>query len=428
MKNTAIMPADTYIVTSKTILVNEDHKILTSLYQPIIGAMATSLYFSLWSYLDGSECVSMEWTHHQLMANMGLKLADIMDARCKLEAIGLIKTYFKKDHVNHYIYQLYAPLSSAEFFHNPILNTALQNNIGTKEYEKLIERYQRPMISYKEYTDVTCKFSDVFMSVQKYQMCGEDNLKQREKRQIEFTSKIDLDHVFSLIPDDYLNQSSITRDMRDFIYKLSFIYDFSEEALLRILTNSINEKKAINKEALKTQARNFYRFENSGQTPTLIYKNEPEMNRMSASTPLSKKAKLVYQFETTTPHDYLALKYGGVEPTKQDLLLLEYLLVDLKFHPGVVNVLVDYVLKINDNKLTRGFIEAIAGQWKRAHIETVEDAMEQCIKEKKKQKTIKQSTHTQIVKKPKWFDEKPEVELATKEEQDEMEAFLKQFQ
>ena len=161
--------------------------------------------------------------------------------------------------------------------------------------------------------------------------------------------------------------------------------------------------------------------------PTLVYKSEPELKRISNHAPMTKKAKLIYQFETTTPHDFLALKYGGVEPTKQDLMILEYLLVELKLNPGVVNVLIDYVLKINHNKLTRAFIETIAGQWCREKIETVEDAMNQCINEKKRKeatpKVIKQS-----VKKPKWFDENPKIELATPEEMKEMDEFLKQFE
>ena len=45
-------------------------------------------------------------------------------------------------------------------------------------------------------------------------------------------------------------------------------------------------------------------------------------------------------------------------------------------NPGVVNVLIDYVLKTNDNKLERGLVETIAGHWSRKKIETVEEAME----------------------------------------------------
>ena len=42
-----VLPADTYIVVNKTILNDQDRKLLSMLYQPIIGSVATNLYFSL---------------------------------------------------------------------------------------------------------------------------------------------------------------------------------------------------------------------------------------------------------------------------------------------------------------------------------------------------------------------------------------------
>jgi replication initiation and membrane attachment protein len=57
-------------------------------------------------------------------------------------------------------------------------------------------------------------------------------------------------------------------------------------------------------------------------------------------------------------------------------------MVDLNLKPAVVNVLLDYVMKINNKKLTKNFVETIAGQWKRLNIETAEDAMNQAEKEK----------------------------------------------
>ena len=50
----------------------------------------------------------------------------------------------------------------------------------------------------------------------------------------------------------------------------------------------------------------------------------------------------------------------------------------------MVNVLIDYVLKKNNNKLNNAFVETIAGQWKRLGIETAKDAMEVAEKEHKK--------------------------------------------
>ena len=40
----SILPADMYIVVNKTVLQENDSKILTMLYQPIIGIGAANLY------------------------------------------------------------------------------------------------------------------------------------------------------------------------------------------------------------------------------------------------------------------------------------------------------------------------------------------------------------------------------------------------
>ncbi len=80
------------------------------LYQPIIGTIAVSLYFTLWSYLDKLEVKSSEWTHHHLMTSMRVRLDEIAEARTKLEAIGLMKTFIKKGNINNFVYELYSPL------------------------------------------------------------------------------------------------------------------------------------------------------------------------------------------------------------------------------------------------------------------------------------------------------------------------------
>ena len=121
MEKFDLLPADTYVVINKTILHNEDRKILTSLYLPIIGIEAISLYFSLWSDLDSSEIVSTDFSHQKLVSNLRMTISEIENARHKLEAIGLIKVLVKKGNVNNYIYELYSPVSASEFLSHPIL-------------------------------------------------------------------------------------------------------------------------------------------------------------------------------------------------------------------------------------------------------------------------------------------------------------------
>lgn len=61
-----LLPADSYVVINKTILHDEDRKIITSLYLPVIGMDAVMLYFLLWSDLDSSSIVSSDFTHQKL--------------------------------------------------------------------------------------------------------------------------------------------------------------------------------------------------------------------------------------------------------------------------------------------------------------------------------------------------------------------------
>ena len=69
-------------------------------------------------------------------------------------------------------------------------------------------------------------------------------------------------------------------------------------------------------------------------------------------------------------YELLKSKNKGTEPTTRDLKLAETLIIDYGLKPGVVNVLIDYILKTNNNKLTRALAETIAGQWQRLKIET----------------------------------------------------------
>ena len=156
-----------------------------------------------------------------------------------------------------------------------------------------------------------------------------------------------------------------------------------------------------------------------------IVENQPEYLRKIAGEN-TKKAKIIYQFESTSPYDFLMGKTSAERLSKKDVELLEYLLLDMNLKPGVVNVLVDYVLKISNNKLTRGYVETIASQWARSKVETVEAAMKLAEKEYKNKKTnVKTSKLTE--EKPEWFDKEIKKNKASEAEIKEMEELLKEF-
>lgn len=421
----SVLPADTFIVVNKTTLNDNDRNLLMLLYQPIVGSSAISLYYTLWSYLDKMELISNEWTHHHILRDMMISNSEFIDAKVKLEAIGLIKTYFKSGNVNNYVYELYSPISASEFINNPLLNMAIANAVGKLEYERIINYFRIPKVNLKEYEDITCKFSDVF-AFSNISMA--DNLmydiKKSNYRKLEILSKIDINTILSLISDEMLNKKSITKDTKDFLYKISYIYNYDNDDMIELIRNSISERHTIDKKLLQENANKYYRYDNMGKLPSIIYKNQPEYLRKE-NLDTSNRSRMIHLFETTSPYDFINSKCKTGNPTSSDLSIISYLLIDLNLKPGVVNVLIDYVLRINNNKLIKSFVEVIASQWSKSGIETVEDAMKLAELEYKKKKTITPKQTKKVPTKPEWMDKEIKENIATEEEIKELEEYMK---
>ena len=425
MKLITLLPADTYTVINKSIITEEDKNNLVSLYAPIIGPIALSLYFTLLHDIKLNSILSREYNHHHLMTIMKSGLEDIKLARKTLEGVGLVKTYFKEGETNSYVYELYSPLSRKEFFASPILNITLYNNIGKSEYDLLKEEYQIPKIDLKDYEDISSSLDTTFKSSSSFEPI---DTKSHNTGELVLNSNIDFDLIISSLPKGLINEKIFTKKIRELLEQLAFIYDLDNLKLIEILRMVIGEKGTIDKDNLRLAARKYYQYNNNGKLPTLIYRTQPEYLK-SPSGDSSALAQIIYMFENTTPHDFLKMKNKGAEPTVRDLKLIESLLVDLKLQPAVVNVLIDYVLKKNNNKLNQAFIETIAGQWKRCNVETAKEAIELAKKENKK--TIKKvETKTKLKLKasePVWFNEHIEKEEMTEEESEELEELLKEF-
>ncbi len=429
MNNISILPADSYIVINNTILEESDTKILTMLYQPIIGITSINLYMTLCLDLDNNQFMSVENTHHHLMTNMRMKLEDIVIAREKLEAIGLLKTYYKQGRdVNNYIYEIFSPISSNDFFSHPILNVVLYNNVGKKEYDRIVNYFKIPKLNFKEYKDITKNFDEVFESVRGSMFENALNdIKKVHKIDINVENNFDFALLESLLPKGLLNKGALSDDIKKLIQNVSYIYNLDVEPMKNIIINCVNEKGYIDKVSLRKLAKKYYQFENAGKLPSLVYRKQPEYLRNPIGNE-GKRAKMIYTFETVSPYNFLKSKYNGSKPTTRDLNMIENLMVDVGLKPAVVNVLIDYVMRVNNKKLSKNFIETIAGQWKRLNIETAEDAMNQAEKESKsKKKSMNKNSLKKQSELPKWINQNIEKEKPSEKEEEDVKDLLKEF-
>ena len=427
MEKYNLVPADTYVVVNKTILHNEDRKIITSLYLPIIGTDAVMLYFTLWADLDNSEILSSEFSHQKLVSSLRITINELQTSFDKLEAIGLIKAFIKEGNVNNYIYEIFSPVSASEFLSHPILNIVLYSNVGKREYDNLVKAFKIPRLDTSNYKDITKSFNDVFesTSMTSYDLSLED-IRKYNKLKLNINSNFDFNFLISSMPKNLDTSKMFSKDIKELIINLSFIYDIDAIKMANIVKVSLNDNGTINRESLRKNSRNFYQFSNGGLLPTIIDNNQPEYLRKPIGD-TSRRAKMIYTFETISPRELLINKNNGNEPTRRDLKLIEDLLVDYKLKPGVVNVLLDYAINVNNKKLTRGFVETIAGEWQRKGIETVEDAMNNCEKVHKKSSKRNYKDDNVNMKTPDWFDKEIDKSNVSDGEENQLEELLKEY-
>ena len=406
MKIVSLLPADTYTIVNKSIITEDDKKNIISLYEPIIGPIAVSLYFTLLRDITLLDIISKDYTHYHLMTIMKSNLEVIRLARESLEGVGLLKTYFKEGEPNSYVYELYSPLSPKEFFASPIFNITLYSNLGKTEYDLLKAEYELPKIDLKDYEDISKELNNTYESISSYEAI---NAKEKKTLGVKLESNIDFDLLMSSMPKGLIKENILTKKMKDLIEQLAFIYNLDTLKMIELLRTTITERGTFDKEELRKSARKYYQYNNSGQLPTIIYRTQPEYLK-SPEGDNSALGKIIYMFENTSPYDFLRM-------------------IDQEFNQAVVNVLIDYVLKKNNNKLQQAYVETIASQWKRCNIETAKEAMELAKKENKKIiKKIENKTNKKVsTLEPAWFNEQISKEEISDQELAEVEDLLKDF-
>ncbi len=435
MSENTLLPADIYVVINRSLLTENDKLVLNMLYMPIIGSDAVMLYNSLYNELKVSNFMSSELTHHHLLTNLGTNIRLLKDSRIKLESVGLLKTYVKEGSVNNYIYELYSPLSISEFFNHPIFNNVLYTNVGKDEYTRIKNYFKVPKVDLSEYKDITSKFDMTFKSQNytNFDIENNDEIASKIKRELSYESYFDFDAFISSFPKNLLNDKALNKSVRELINHLAYLYRVDALTMADIAKVSINEKGLIDKDELRKNIKKYYEFNNNGKTPSLIYKKDVAKISKNENTQ-SEKKKLIKVFESTSPYDFLKSKYKGAKPTTRDMNILEMLLVDIKLNPSVVNVLIDFTLKTQDNRLVKAFVETLAGEWKRNSIETAEDAMEYAGKQYKKLKKVKEEKtekkeikEEKVSKIPSWLSDNVSKKEIAKEEKEELEDFLKEY-
>ncbi len=429
-----LLPIDHYTVAANGILHDYDRKILTFLYQPLIGAECYSLYMTLWAELEENRLWSESHSHHSLMNFMVMNLKEIYDKRLKLEAIGLLKTFVKQEEGHRlFVYELQPPLTAEQFLSDGMLNIYLYRKIGRAQFARVKRFFSDKKQNPSEFQEVTREFQDVFSSQHVNLLSYDEETKQelgvtegeqfigrKDGTEIKATpADFNFELLFAGLQENLISKEAFTKKVMDAIRTLAFLYGIDALQMKNIIISAVTEDNKVDIEELRKSARDWYQFEHYDQLPALVEKTQPVIYQTVNKEPETQEEKLIHYFEMTSPLQFLRDIGGGAEPSQADIKIIEDVMFSQQLTPGVVNVLIDNVMRKTDMKLTKNYVEKIASHWARKNIKTVIDAMElakqehrqyqewaEAKKSPKRSNTNKKPIRTELL--PEWFDDNGE--------------------
>lgn len=332
-------PRDTYRIECNFALSDDGLVSLMSLYQPLIGPEGILIYLT---FIAESRKTQIQETHTRLFALTNIQ-ADVFDRACaKLEEYMLMRTYYREsDTKNSFIYVLHAPVSPADFFNAPIYANRYASQVGKKQADATRSRLIAGGISKSGYKDITREVR--FIQEQEY-----DNTVSYTEIKPRYQFTMD-DVTINFDYDSFIKTTSTlvfpaelrTQENMALIGKLATVYGLSADRMRIFMKDCVRlSTMEFDSEKLRILAS---KAQSDVPTPKDVY--------------------------SLSPVSFLQAKQNGAKVSMTDRKILEHLSIDMHFSNEVINVMIEYILKISDNRLNSKFVDMVAAKWARDGIE-----------------------------------------------------------
>lgn len=393
-----LSPKDPLIIRQTNFITNIDKKIITFLYQPIIGPQAYSLYMTLLSEVEEGSYRSEQRLHSDLLTLVSVGIPELYQARARLEGIGLLNTYLKDESDKTYIYEPCPPLSSKQFFEDDLMRVLLLEHIGENKLHSLQKKFSFPILDKAAYKNITKSFLDVYnVSAASYQKNGLIDQKGLAYMDVNNGKKPHLDNqtfdfnlLQQLLQKEFFSKNALTKEVQESINVFHHLFGIDEMEMSQYLlratdleTGEVNTKEleqiilqlSVNKPYSNQRIQDKV-MSTIEQTET---ETENRINELTKAGFSTSEIKLISQSERMTPIAFISnikkQKNGTVTAAEKNLLTV--LLAEHKLEPAVLNMLVYYSLVIQKHPtLIKAIAETIANDWTQSNVTKPEQAIE----------------------------------------------------
>ena len=344
-------------------LSNDDINTMSLLYAPLIGSDAFMLYFGFVSLLERNNMKSESMIHQDLFDIYSLKNNEFLNARYKLEGIGLLITYEASD--GSYLYYICPPLTAKSFIKDATLGLYLYSNVRKETFDFIYNHFKIDRIDTKTVTNITKSFDDVYdsnttndISFEKFGYILGRNpntglvIKYNDFNFDTFKKKIDTS----------LLEVGVTKEFEKQIENLAFVYKFNESEMAGLYNDSINKMGFFDYRLLKKKANLLFNYNRNMKAPILTTKmDEDEEN-------------IVTYLDNVSPSDLLDAQLNSYPVDYLDTINQIY--TEIELPRGVLNCMILKVLKDKSGELPRvNYFKRVSESWIKDNVFSTIDAI-----------------------------------------------------
>lgn len=390
--NDRLKPNTEFIVYTPMRLSADHHEVLNQLYLPVLQSGTLMAYLYLHESTTHFEALTRRF-HKEIMDALSVPLSEYMNMLEKLEGIGLVRTYVSnREHDDLFIYELLSPMSAEAFFKDPMMSMYLYGKIGSEQYKVKRERLSYPALP-EDISDVTRKFTEVFRHTDSDDFeVPQNDFRRDVKSQGANVDMDDFDFevLYTHLKGTKIDKKFFSRDIRMLIVKLSVLFNLNAYDMKKILLNSTNQYKGIDKEKLKFEARSYYQKEYNQPMPVLqsIHDNQRESGKAEKEN--STELDYIPTLNSINPIDRLN-DLKSFSPSDTDMKLVTDIIANTTLENGVINVLLEYVYQMQEGDLPVQYTMKIARDWQKAGYQSAEEAYQSIIDYRNEQEKRKET-------------------------------------
>ena len=339
---------------------HDERNVFTLLYQPLIGCDAFTLYLTLWSLIERARLKSPEYMHYKLYDIMRCTPKQFLEARRKLEAIGLLVAYSNDD---VFLYELMAPLTAEGFIKDGSLGAYLFSRVGAQNFEELTDLFRISKRDKEGYKNISTAFDDVFESIPQQVETKGDYI-SRSKGKIQINHPFDFDVFLEGLSKNFVDKRKVTKTVKEKIMNIAYVYNLDEFTMQKAFMDSVDKDRNLDLEKLSRSARDWFDYEKDE-----IYEEiKPDSKEVVSYNDLLDMCL------TETPAKILAVLSNG-KPSSEELKVIEKISSNFDLDISVINFMVVYIVGMLESFPKYGYFDKVAVEWQRNRVTTINEAI-----------------------------------------------------